>query len=297
MKPFQRGLSPEFIKALRNLSDEGWWRDVLDDDTLIIGIRHEYLDVYWRGQSIFSVTLKNGRLDATTHPKYLLDPALSKRVGFDGHNFDIDAMKNSGLIHVYEDGETLGKLKKAAGLFTGPEKSGVHDIVTGNDNVVDVEIAMSAGDVAGAGVLPRADIATFEKGGDGAHLCFWEAKTFYNPELRTSGEKNVISQMERYKTVILHHREPIIESYTRVAGNLQAIADMSGGRRRISKSIRDVAQGAPLTVRQPVDVGLIVFGFDAAQKKHTWEPLKDRLAARMKTNRIKSAGEAKKIRL
>src|SRR5690242_16655224 len=100
MSEFVRGLSGKFIVALRKLADtKSWWQEVLADPSLIIAIRNQCFDVYWRGQSIFLVSLTGDeRLVATTHPKYLLDPALSKRVSFDGRNFDTSGLREGGLI-------------------------------------------------------------------------------------------------------------------------------------------------------------------------------------------------------
>ncbi len=57
MGVFKRGLSDEFIAALTELAQKpGWWQDVLQDASLIIGIRDEEFDVYWHGQSIFMPT-------------------------------------------------------------------------------------------------------------------------------------------------------------------------------------------------------------------------------------------------
>lgn len=58
----------------------GWWQDVLQDPSLIIGIRDEEFDVYWHGQSIFHVDFEGGRVNVNTHVKYLLDPDRSDRV-------------------------------------------------------------------------------------------------------------------------------------------------------------------------------------------------------------------------
>jgi hypothetical protein len=279
VREFKRGISDKFVDALKRLAAvESWWRDVILDKTLIIGVRDEYLNVYWMGQSVFRITMRNdGTVSATTHPKYLLEPSLSKQVSFDGKTFDLDSLAGNALIHQYESSNTLKKLKTAAAIFSQDEKRGVHAVVLSNDNVVDVEVAMVADESLDIGRLPRADIAAFEEDNDVVRLALWEAKTFYNPELKLSGRKNVVGQIQKYKSVVASLRLDIINSYTRVAANLRAFDEMSAGHRSISQCIRDVTDGKKLTIRSPADVGLIVFGFDAAQKMHVWEPLQAEL--------------------
>ena len=78
---FKKGLSDNFVAALAELAQKpGWWQDVLADASLIIGIRDEELDVYWRGQSIFHANFKGRRVNVNTHVKYLLDPDLEDRI-------------------------------------------------------------------------------------------------------------------------------------------------------------------------------------------------------------------------
>ncbi|MGP0087791.1 MAG: hypothetical protein ACLP0B_29865 [Steroidobacteraceae bacterium] len=155
MDQFRRGISDPFIAALKGLAASGgWWRDVLSDPSLLIAVRNEYLNVYWHGQSIFKITPpdRQGKVKASTHPKYLLDPDLSKPVSFDGKRFLIDGLRRTGFIETY-DAETLNKLKRSAEPYAGGEKTGVHSIWNGNPAVVDVEIDFSAGGQKG-----RADV-------------------------------------------------------------------------------------------------------------------------------------------
>lgn len=95
---FKRGIDPTFVEALRALSKvDGWWRDVLLDDKLIIAVRDEYLNVYWRGQSIFRIVMKGSFIVAETHPKYLIDPTLSKLVSFNGKTFDLGELQDRAV--------------------------------------------------------------------------------------------------------------------------------------------------------------------------------------------------------
>lgn len=263
---FKKGLSDKFMAALAALAQKpGWWQDVLKDASLIIGIRDKSFDVYWNGQSLFNAGFRGGMVNVNTHVKYLLDPDCSDRV---------DLMEN-GAFHVkstpiltrYETG-TLRKLKRAADLFSGLEKQGVHAIAQANENIVDVEICLDAKDLDTKRDHPRIDIAAFGHRSDCAELVFWEAKLFANKELRASGssQPKVVRQIEEYKHVLQARKTEVLSSYCRVAKNLVGIAGMSGGARKVGPTIQAVADGEELRMSTPAIVGLVIFGFDADQK-------------------------------
>ena len=285
MAVFKRGLSDNFIVALAELAQKpGWWQDVLADASLIIAIRDECLDVYWNGQSLFNADFRGGRVNANTHVKYLLDPDRSDRVG----------LNEDGTFHAvltpmlarYVPG-TLSKLKRAADLFSGLEKQGVHAIAQANENIIDVEIRLDARDLDTERDQPRIDIAAFEQRSGGVELLFWEAKLFANKELRASGssQPKVVVQIKEYKQVLKARESEVLSSYRCIAKNLVAIAAMSDGVREVGPAIRAVTDGVELRMGPPINVGLVIFGFDADQKtvggighKH-FEKLKAELSA------------------
>jgi hypothetical protein len=297
MTDFRRGIrKPGMIDALAELAGkESWWRDVLRDKSLVIGVRDDYLNVYWRGQSLFKVEMKDGRIVASTHPKYLLNPELSGQVKLDSDGEfclgDLDV-----LTRAYVPGNTLGKLKRAASLFAGDEKIGVQAIAAGNANVVDVEIAFPA--APGGRSVPRIDIATFERAEGGVKLVFWEAKLLGNPELRTCGEKNVCDQIASYAGVLGAHAASVLDSYRVVARNLMAFAEMSNGERTVAEEIASVATNeAGLILSEPADVRLVVYGFDAAQRDKIWKPLLEALETTLGSSRILARGEPSGLKL
>src|SRR5690348_8020573 len=128
MAEFKRGIkNGKFVDALERLATrKGWWRDVLRDRDLIIAVRDEYLNVYWQGQSIFMVSFRGSEVVGSTHPKYLLNPDLSGQIALRGELFDLKALESRLLMRNYESGVTLPKMKRAAGLYSGKEKQGVH---------------------------------------------------------------------------------------------------------------------------------------------------------------------------
>lgn len=297
MAEFRRGIrNAGMVAALAELASRpSWWRDVLHDRSLIIGVRDDYLNVYWRGQSIFKVEMKQDRIVATTHPKYLLNPGLAGQVVLNGENGTFGLESVDALTKIYVPGETLPRLKKAASLFAGVEKAGVQAIVSANSNVVDVEIAFPA--EPGTRSVPRMDIATFDDADGTATLRFWEAKVLSNPELRVSGERNVVRQVETYRARLTQHAPEVIESYRIIARNLLAFAYMSEDARSVVPAVRKVAEGAPLMLSAPPDVRLIVYGFDKDQRDGAWKKMLAENAEQLKGVEIIARGNPGDIRL
>ncbi len=297
MAKFNHGLSPEFIRQLaEDAKKDSWWADVLDERELFVAVRENYLNVYWRGQSLFRVDLGASGLRATTHEKYLLDPALDGQVSLVGQEFDVSELRKRGFISQYQGRETLKKMKTAAGLYSGLEKTGCHEIILANPQVIDCEIAFPTDDGPGKGA-PRVDLLSLEPDGG---LVFWEAKDFTNRDLRARDEEDlpVCEQIAGYRQYLLQHHEAIEESYKQVVENLVAIDKMRHEPRRLSRLITEVADTRqhPMLGAEP-KVGLVIFGFDKAQrddphwKKHHLERLKKAFKP------VIAAGDAKDARL
>ena len=305
MSSFKKGLSRSFISALgfQAKQSASWWRDILSDPGLLIAVRDEYLNVYWQGQSLFLISFKGGMLRATTHPKYLLDPDLSGQVDCDLEGRTFGPSPSSAIITKYEGPETLSKMKRAAALFAGEEKRGVHHIVKANDNVVDVEFAMSAKDIdAVEKNIPRIDIVAFDQKEADVEIVFWEAKHFVNPELRAKagGKAKVLGQIDGYKSTIKHYGEALIHAYKIVASNLLAIAVMSEGQREVSPLISAVATGSKqLVLSDPARVGLVLYGYDGDHKAtdSIWSAHLSALEAGIGKQNIRAKGEARGLKL
>jgi len=272
---FDHALNPDFIgKLAAEAKKEGWWADVLADPELLIFPRGSYLKVYWRGQSLFCVNPTPSGLKVTTHEKYLVNPELASQVSLTDGYFEIEALKDKGFIPTYKGPKaTLAKMKRAARLFSGLEKTGCHEIAVRNSAVIDVEITIpgkvSLDDGGKDKQLPRADLASLEPDGDKkALLVFWEAKHYSNGELRAAGDYiPVLRQVRIYEKVLSEHRRELEESYKRVAENLVSIKEM-GWKRALSTLINDVAIGKrKLTLGEDPKVRLIIFGFDIAQRE------------------------------
>lgn len=266
MSDFKRGIKNEaFLEGLRRLAaEESWWRDVLLDRSLIVAVRDEYLNVYWQGQSIFTVSFTNGRVAASTHPKYLLNPDVSGQIFLAGGSFELEKLQATMLIGSYEGPVTLSKLKSAAGLFSGGEKEGVHAIATSNPSVVDVEIALSANGTSNVGSVPRLDMAVFEPAAGNVDLVFWEAKLFSNPQVAPG---SIVLQVGKYQRVVEAFQQKLLESYRLVAQNLVEISNMSGGLRQVGQAVQHVADGSAQLSVSPLNIGIIVYGYDADHQR------------------------------
>lgn len=290
---FQRHLSEPFVYALEKaFHDEGWWREVILDAKVIVALRNDYLNVYFRGQSLFKVWCadKTGELLASTHPKYLLDPQLGGQItlkaGAGGkRNYDLGSLREP-LLTSWHDG-ALERLKKAARYYSGLEKTGCHKAAAGRDDILDAEVtfrreAAAASEDEEAKKLPRIDLLRVVRAGDDcAALEFWEAKHFQNPELGSKGhrvkngdsgdydvEREVIAQIRDYRDILERNADAIVASYSKACEQLVRI-HAGTGRYGADSIIGEVASGKRRLLIGPGGrpmVNLLVFGFDEAQK-------------------------------
>lgn len=283
-------------------AEGGWWADVLADPGLVVGLRGKYLNVYWYGQSLFYVEAGPTVPKVTTNEKFLIDPALNGQIALIDGAFDIARLSKRVLISRYEGPKTLKKLKTSAQLFSGDEKIGCHQITVNsrNGNVIDVEITfpgkVSLDDGGDDKMGPRVDFASIERDGDQARLVFWEAKTYQNGELRaaTKGYPEVCRQIEIYRKYLTDHRAAVEASYTGIAEDLVKIKAM-GWKRSLSPLIEEIGTGKRrLSLGQEPKIGLLIFGFDAAQRDdQDWKLHLGRLRTAIPDIQLK--GEAKRI--
>ena len=55
---FNRGLCDAFVEVLNNeYGKGGWWRNLVDDKETFLAIRENYLNVYYRGNSLLKLDL------------------------------------------------------------------------------------------------------------------------------------------------------------------------------------------------------------------------------------------------
>ena len=236
-KPFDRGLTDEFVEALNRAYDDpnSWWRKLIDDKELFLGIRENYINVYYNGGSILELEHRKGTgLVGRTHFKYLVN--LSREddtkdyINFADGNFDRVVISDS-----YTNITThLPQIKETTKGYQGAEKTGVHEISIKRNNVIDVEIQFP-------GTGSRIDFAALQRAEDRIEIVFFEAKTYSNSGLR-SGSKNpaAVEQVKRYESMLVDRREQIESSYQKIAKN---ISEIKGWRKKRSSIVLEAAQG------------------------------------------------------
>lgn len=303
---FNRGLSNNFIKLLQDAASANcWWRDVLDDHELLIAVRNESLNIYFKGQRIFLAKPQGKEIIVSTHPKYLIDPNLYKQVKLVNKKFNTTPLQENGFIGQYNGTETLNNIKKISGGYSGIEKNGCHKIALNkkNDNIVDVEVAFTKTDEAslgGASTGDRIDFVCLEATGDKhARMEFWEAKHFGNNDLRANAEPKVLKQIRGYRKTVENHAEALSKSYTDVCKNLYAIATMRG--KKAGQLIQQVASGErKISFQKPPTVNLLVFDFDKDQKVGSyWKKHKKTLVDELARHgaRLEAKGKSADIKL
>ena len=285
MATFKRGLDQSFIEVLNNEYQKGgWWKQIADHPSLTITVRDNYLNVYFKGNSILFLKLAGGNLTGQTHYKYILDPTV-KAPYVSWINGALD--KTSTAQSVIENLEDLDGLMRASVPYTTPEKDGVDVICQSNPNVVDLEIALTATNVeTNAKSALRIDMAAFQEEAGTTTLQFFEAKRFDNSELRASGRPKVLDQIVKYENLIMEQEKAIRASYLAIAQNL---IDLEGAS--ISKERRDVCRKAIEAGSDGLAISakprLVIFGFDKDQKDgEVWAGHRDKLINALGKDRV-----------
>jgi hypothetical protein len=241
---------------------------------LFIAIRKDYINVYLNGSSLLKLWLEGNELVGETHYKYLLTPDANRPyVKVVGGQAQIASHADMFL----PDLSNLQALKRAADAYSSGEKSGVHQIVMSNPNVIDVEIAFGAeNEKTGSITANRIDFAALRQQPAGLEVVFYEAKQFSNKELRASGgDVPVLEQLRRYESFLRSEQQALADSYRMVCENLVAL---DGVRERYA-SMQSVMRDLPNFVIQS-EVRLVVFGFDNDQKNGAnWSGHRDKLKA------------------
>jgi hypothetical protein len=271
MVPFKRGISRNFVDRLNAEYEKGgWWKAIADDRELIVAIRSEYINVYWKGNSLLKLRLNGGDLIGEIHYKYLLRPDFEQPyVKVTGGQAKIDSAANQFI----DDISDLDRLKRAANPYAGDEKKGVHQIVMSNPNIVDVEIAFSAENKkSGAVTADRIDFSALKLEPSGPEIVFYEAKIFGNKELRANGANvPVLRQLGRYQDFLGSGQAGLIDSYRQVCGNLAALSGVSNRYAPMLGMMKDIAESKCSLSICP-DVRLVIFGFDNDQRiGATWK--------------------------
>ena len=173
---FKRGLDPGFVEKLNEMYEScSWWCELVNDEDLFLAIRDNYINVYYRGNSLLKLERQGRRRNRTIvgkiHYKYLLQP----RVGESPYVKIVDGKPCfQDTKSLFFESLDIKKLKAAADPYAGPEKTGVYEIIRANRNILDTEVGFST---------PRSyvDFAALIETEQGVKIVFFEAKHFHEP--------------------------------------------------------------------------------------------------------------------
>lgn len=221
MKEFKRGISNEkFINALDELYKDkrSFWHMMINDIELFIAIRNEYLNVYYKGQSICRLYYKN-IIRGATHRKYLGINEPGYIYSENGKFLDEKSTVNSL--------SEINQLKENINKYVGKEKDKSYTEIISNEKcILDVEIAFVRHKVVKPAKKSEYEISSIDylalefDRNDEPVLVFYEAKHFTNSEIRSRSEPKVIEQIKRYIQALRDHNDEIIRSYKLVIKNL-----------------------------------------------------------------------------
>ena len=288
---FKRGLSPEFVDALNEKYEDtgGWWRNLVDDKDTFVAIRDNYLNVYYRGNSLLKLdwNQRDKSMTGQVHYKYLLRPSIGGSEYVKVNEKGGVTMPDEPMFST-EIGAVLA-LKKASQVYAGDEKDGVHRIALNKKhNVVDVEVAFR---VSGL----RVDLAALQETGDIPKLVFYEAKHFSNKELRAEEgrEPKVVGQLRRYSGLLNESKDLLEASYQQVCNNLRTLHGIEGTHPKRNAVFDRVFERGRLCVS--TEPRLVVFGFDQDQRNGAWKRHCERL--KEQGCRIRGWGDPANVRL
>lgn len=305
MTEFKRGLEEDFIEALNQEYDKegSWWNQIVNDERLFIGIRHNYLDVYYQGNRLMSLRHSNGKLIGKTSAKYLIEDKL---LAFTNGKIEPEGRERIPLLDDFQ--KDLDKIRRASMPYAGEEKEGIQRILREHQNIIDVEIALTPNGDGEGSAAKRIDFAAFQQTDKGPELRFFEAKHFSNKEIRAKdpADPPVLEQIKEYEKLIVEYAKKgdILKAYGRVIKNLLDLEGISEKR----KTILGQCKGDFEVCNLP---WLVIFGFDNAQKRdwqdedgpsHAhYKKLVDGLTREKEgidgEDRIKMKGDAKDIRV
>lgn len=221
MNEFKRGIKDEkFINALNELYNDksSFWHMMVDDKELFIAIRNEYLNVYYKGQSICRLYYKN-IIRGATHRKYL---GINEPGYFYSENGKF--LDEKSTIKSLSE---INQLKENINKYVGKEKDKSYTEIINNEKcILDVEIAFVRPKVVKPVKKSEYEISSIDylaleyDSNDEPILVFYEAKHFTNSEIRSRSEPKVIGQIKRYVQALKDHSDEIIRSYKLVSKNL-----------------------------------------------------------------------------
>lgn len=294
---FERGLDDGFVKSLNALYDDPtrrWWSTLVHHPEIFVAIRNNKLNAYYKGCSVAEIWCDSGQVLARTHYKYLVRPKLETSpyiTAVDG-KFPTGWGEQQAFTSSLDE---IDQIIRTANLHAGREKSFVGTIVLNNDNVIDVEVAMTTADQDSeeeALSALRIDIAALDERDGVVELKTYEAKDYTNKKsLRSKTEAPVVGQIKGYEEILSAYNDQLVASYQHVAQNLCDLKGILGARKAWAEKIltkRFIVSNEPV---------LVVCGFDLAQKNQFKDHLGRLREALGGSHRVIAVGDAKNVKL
>lgn len=284
MAEFKRGLDDTFIDLLNNNYDQpdSWWRTLVEDPDVFIGIRGNELNAYYNGCSLLRLRHRRDHLVGETHFKFLIrNQPNANYISFRDGNFDDDDL---AAIEFSRDMRSdLAAIKAASKLHQGREAQGVHDVVRANFNIIDTEVVFPDEKTS------RIDFAALRLGGERPELVFYEAKHFSNSELFGDYPK-VVQQVERYRKLVSDQgrAREIRDSYSRIAANYAKLKGIDEKFQTLCQQV--VTTGLEISKA----VRLVIFGI-TREDQRTRRDVFDRLKNLIGKDNVLVRGDPKGI--
>lgn len=301
IRPFARTINEAQMVLLRATaaSSEGvWLREALGDSELFFTLRKERVDVYYRGQVIYSIDLKSARLTPRTHVKYLVvdgrDPYIKMQNGVFNY-------QHSHLQSEYKEGISLGQIKSAAGKYSTVESKGIYAVINRDPLVIDVEIAFNNNNEvaehnpsASLRTQDRVDMVRLTPSKEGIDLVFWEAKHLSNKELF---KEKIFDQLAAYARQLQSRQGELAAAFRNVChfhrdlDRVRKGLGFAGASDSHLELLEGVASGR-LPLRIVKEPSLFVFGFDNDQKEGRWKARRTQIEEVIGRERLRAVGNA-----
>lgn len=261
---FNRFLSPQFIDRLNALyRDEGsWWRKLVDDPEVFVGIRNDAINAYAGGGSVARVEWNGASIRLLVHIKYLVFPPSIPRNPY----LDLFSKKKPPApIMVTTDAEFarwLSQIKDAANSQSGKERQDENVIAAKNSCVIDIEASFNSREERDLAVMDdvssgigRMDLIVVNSD---SCLRTFELKLFANRELRSRGGEPpaVCGQLLEYADWLRKYQDDALDAYSRV---IEYFSALDGRFFEVRREFR--LDGVDATPR------LMITDFNAHQRK------------------------------
>lgn len=278
MTDFKRGITDKrFIESLNKLylDENSFWHKMVSDKELFIAIRNEYINVYFKGQSLCKLTFaRNGIIKGKTHKKYIVNNTTD-----DTYILSENGVIKADVPYPIMSLSQVNELKDNVKRFVGNEKESSYNLVLSEEEEkIDVEITFSKTNNLKKSSI---DYSIIKKEKDVVRLVFYEAKYYTNPELVSTTRPKVLDQIKRYEAYISSQKDIITESYELICKNMKSL-----GLATSDSIVSKIADGILKLEVEKLPI-LIIFGMEEAMKNsNKWKGNLNELEQELKPERI-----------